>query len=100
MRILFTPFARAQFLSTLAFIRQDKPDAAVRFRRRAETALKRLSKFPDSGRPIPEFPDLPHREVIIGSYRFFYRVRGKIVWVVAVWHGAQIPGVPGKTEDS
>ena len=95
MRILFTPSARAQFLSALAFIRQDKSDAAVRFRRRAEMALKRLLKFPESGRAIPEFPIFPHREVVVGPYRFFYRVRGKVVWVVAVWHGRKSPEVRG-----
>ncbi|PTL37204.1 plasmid stabilization system protein [Candidatus Methylomirabilis limnetica] len=87
MKILFTPSARTQFLSALAYIRRDKPDAALRFRRRAETVLKRLVKFPESGRAIPEFPDLPQREVVIAPYRFFYRVKGQVVWIVGVWHG-------------
>lgn len=94
MKILFTPSARSQFLSAIAYLRQDNPDAALRFRRRAETVLKRLVKLPGSGRVIPEFPDLPHREEIISPYRFFYRVKGKIIWIVAVRHGAQLAGVP------
>lgn len=98
MKILFTPSARNQFLSAIAYIRQDEPDAAIRFRRRAETVLKRLVRFPKSGRVIPEFPDLPHREVVIAPYRFFYRVKGKIIWIVAVWHGAQVAGVPEDIE--
>ena len=98
MKILFTPSARIQFLSALAHIRHDKPDAALRFRRRAETVLKRLVKFPDSGRVIPEFPELPQRDVVVAPYRFFYRVKGKVVWIVGVWHGAQIPNVPGDVE--
>lgn len=96
MKILFTPSARTQFLSALAYIRRDKPDAALRFRRRAETVLKRLVKFPESGRAIPEFPDLPQREVVIAPYRFFYRVKGQVVWIVGVWHGAQIPRAPSE----
>lgn len=99
MKILFTPLARAQFLSALAYIRRDKPDAALRFRRRAETALKRLVQFPESGRVIPEFPELPHREVVVTPYRFFYRVKRKAVWVVGVWHGAQRPTVPVDVEN-
>lgn len=98
MKILFIPSARTQFLSALAYIRRDKPDAALRFRRRAETVLKRLVKFPESGRAIPEFPDLPQREVVIAPYRFFYRVKGQVVWIVGVWHGAQIPNVPEEVE--
>ncbi len=89
MKLRFTPTARTQFLEAFAFIRQDKPSAARRFRERAETALRRLQEFPESGRVLPEYPDLPHREVVVGSYRFLYRVGGRTVWVVAVWHGAR-----------
>ena len=94
MRVKFTPSARAQFLEGLEYIRQDSPMAAHRFREKAEQGLRRLEKFPESGRSIPEFPGLPHREVIVRPYRFFYRVAGKTVWIVAVWHGAQLPEGP------
>jgi toxin ParE1/3/4 len=89
LRVRFTASAREQFLSAILFIRRDKPSAARRFRERAEHVLRRLEDHPNSGRRIPEFPDLPHREVIVRPYRFFYRVEGKSVWIVAVWHGAQ-----------
>jgi len=95
VKIRFTPSARAQFLGAVAYIRRDKPSAAMRFRRRAETVLRRLGKFPESGRRIPEFPDLPHREVIAAPCRFFYRVNDDAVWIVGVWHGAQLPREPG-----
>lgn len=94
MKVRFTPSARAQFLSALAFIRRDSPPAAAHFRSRAEKILRRLEQFPESGRVVPEFPELPYREVVISPYRFFYRVKGEIVWVVAVWHGAQAPEQP------
>ena len=81
-------------MSALAFIRQDSPQVALQFRNRVEKILRRLETFPESGRIIPEFPELPYREVVVSPYRFFYRVKGKIVWVVAVWHGAQLPGQP------
>jgi toxin ParE1/3/4 len=96
--VQFTPSARLQFLSAVADIRQDNPLAAIRFRKKAESALRRLERFPDSGRIIPEFPELSYREVIVAPYRFFYRVEGPIVWIVAVWHGAQLPGAPSGTQ--
>ena len=43
---------------------------------------------------IPEFPELPYREVVVPPYRFFYRTEGKTVWIVAVWHGAQLADEP------
>ena len=94
MRIRFTPTARAEFLAAIEYNGKDKPGAAVQFRRKAEKALRRLSKFPDSGRKLPEFPDLPFREVVVPPYRFFYRVEQKTMWIVAVWHGAQQPDEP------
>ncbi len=94
MTLRFTPTARAQFLAAVAYICRDNPSAAVQFRRQAEKGLRRLIRFPASGRVIPEFPDLPHFEVIIAPYRFFYRRAENIVWVVGVWHGAQLPEAP------
>ncbi len=91
MKILFTPAARSQFLDAVSFILLDNPPAATRFRKKAERALRRLARFPQSGRRIPEFPDLPHRELVVPPYRFFYRCEGKVLWVVACWHGAQLP---------
>ncbi|MGH7804615.1 MAG: type II toxin-antitoxin system RelE/ParE family toxin [Candidatus Binatia bacterium] len=96
MKIRFTPSGRRLFLDIINYLRAENPDAASSFTKRAETSLRRLEKFPDSGRAIPEFPSLPHREVIVAPYRFFYRTRGKTVWIVAVWHAAQLPEAPPK----
>ncbi len=89
MRIRFTLSARAAFLEFLAYIRRDDPAAAQRFRQRSEHTLHRLERFPESGRKLPEFPHLPHREVIVRPCRFFYRVQDKTVWIVAVWHSTR-----------
>ncbi|MCX5856270.1 MAG: type II toxin-antitoxin system RelE/ParE family toxin [Deltaproteobacteria bacterium] len=94
MKIIFTPTARNQFLEAIAYIRRENPSAAVSFRQKAEDLLFRLQNFPESGRVLPEFPDLPFREVIVSPYRFFYRIKDKTVWVIAVWHGAQLPNEP------
>jgi len=94
LKIFFTPTGRRQFLEAIAYIYRDKPSAAVAFRRKAEKSLSRLKKFPESGRPLPEFPELPFREVIVSPYRFFFKVKNDDVWIVAVWHGAQLPDDP------
>jgi toxin ParE1/3/4 len=94
LRVRFTPSARLQFLEAIAYIRRDNASASRRFREKAQTSLRRLEDFPESGRKIPEFPDLPHRELIIEKYRFFYRVEKKTVWIMAVWHSAQETSQP------
>ena len=94
MKILFTPTGRRQFLDAIAYIHRDNPSAAAAFRQKAEKKLTRLKEFPDSGRLLPEFPNLPFREVIVSPYRLFYKVKDKTVWVIPVWHGAQLPDEP------
>jgi toxin ParE1/3/4 len=94
VKVRFTPSARSQFLEGLLYIARDKPSAARRLRVRAESALRRLERFPNSGRRIQEFPELPHREVVLHPFRFFYRVEKKTVWIVAVWHSSQLPDEP------
>ncbi|MDX9708719.1 MAG: type II toxin-antitoxin system RelE/ParE family toxin [Trichloromonas sp.] len=96
MKIVFTPAARDQFLHALVYIRRDNPLAAVSFRQKAEKILSRLRDYPETGRVLPEFPDIHYREVIVSPYRFFYRIKDGVVWVVAVWHGAQIPEDPSE----
>ena len=94
MKIRFTQSAEADLLSALAYIRKDKPSAALDLLDRIARRLRRLHRFPESGRKIPEFPDLPHREIIVEPFRFFYRIEGRIIWIVAVWHGARVPDHP------
>jgi toxin ParE1/3/4 len=92
--VRFTPAGRLQFLTAPAHIQRDNPEAARRLRLRAERVLRRLGRYPASGRLLPEFPDLPYREVVIPPYRFFYRAEARVVWIVAVWHAAQLPDAP------
>jgi toxin ParE1/3/4 len=98
VKVRFTPSARTQFLAATAYIYRENPTAAVSFRHKAEKVLLRLQKFPQSGRRLPEFPDLPFREVVVAPYRFFYRIKEKTIWIVAVWHSAQLPEEPNETK--
>lgn len=98
MKVRFTPSGDRQFFQVIAYILANRPSAARRFHTRATKILTRLERFPDSGRRIPEFPGLPYREVIVRPYRFFYRVQKETVWVVGVWHSAQLPEAPESPE--
>jgi len=86
LRLKFTPSARKSFLDALQYICNDNPIAAESFKGKVEETLGRLAVFPESGRPLPEFPELPSREVAIPPYRFVYRVMAGTVWIAAVVH--------------
>lgn len=94
VKVRFTPSARAQLLDVLAYVRADSPAAVAGILERADAALRQLRDSPESGHPLPEFPDLPHREVLVDPYRFFYRIAAGAVWIVGVWHGRQLPDEP------
>lgn len=55
-------------------------------------AAEILHTFPESGRHLPEFPNLPHRELLIGNYRIIYRYTAEedSVTVVTVIHGSRL----------
>lgn len=89
---------RAQFLAALDYIRAGNPTAALALRQKAAASLSRLADFPDSGHSLPEFPELPFRETIVAPYHFFCRVKADTIWIVAVWHGAQLPDEPDDLE--
>lgn len=53
-------------------------------------AVGRLANFPNSGRVVPEIKDPGIREIILGSYRIVYRVKGDLVELLTVYHGARL----------
>jgi|SRR6516225_7045722 plasmid stabilization system protein ParE len=58
---------------------------------RIRSAGGRLADFPEIGHVLPEFPDGPYRQVLMGSYRIIYRLEEKPrrVFIMAVIHGAR-----------
>lgn len=94
MRVRFTPSADRQHLSALRYLLERSPSAAAGLQRRAEAVIAQLGQYPECGHVIPEFPDLPHRELLVPPYRFFHRVVDDTVWIVAVWHSRQLPDQP------
>jgi plasmid stabilization system protein ParE len=55
------------------FLARDSTQYAGIIVRRLRTAVSRLSNFPQSGRVVPEFPEGPYREILVGQYRVIYR---------------------------
>lgn len=94
MRVRFTPRADRQYLSALHYLLERSPSAAAGLQSRAEAVIAQLGEYPESGHTIPEFPEMPHRELPVEPYRLFHRVVGETVWIVAIWHARQLPDEP------
>ncbi|MBI3604720.1 MAG: type II toxin-antitoxin system RelE/ParE family toxin [Nitrospirae bacterium] len=90
--LIWSEEAVADLESIYDFIARDSPLYA---RHQVESIYKsaeRLSQFPESGRPLPEFPNLPHKEIIVDSYRVIYRIDSQSdeVKVIGVVHGKRL----------
>lgn len=75
--------------------------AAERFLTELQQALRRLQRFPMSGSHLPDHPASPVRQVIVfKTYRVFYfadTTRGAL-WVLNLWHTAQLTTAPDLPE--
>lgn len=94
MRVRFTRQAAKQYLDALRKLRAKNAAGASTVQQRTEAAIDVLREHPHAGHAIPEFPELPHRELSAPPYRLFYRVVDDTVWIVAVWHARRRPGLP------
>ncbi len=90
-KIIWHEGAVADLDQAVQYIAQDSPDQASLFLDRVRTAVKRLEDFPASGRKVPESEDPVFRELIVGAYRVMYEVKGDVVRITAVVHGARKP---------
>lgn len=56
---------------------------------RIEQQLELLRRHPYLGKPAPEADDLDVRELVIDSFRLFYRPRPECIELPAIVHGRQ-----------
>lgn len=96
MKVRLTPEARGKLDDVLDAILSVNPFAARRYREKIGRALRRLGRYPRLGHVVPEYATAAVKQFIVLPYRFFYFIdeRNQTVWIVDVWHGAQIPAQP------
>lgn len=87
--VVYLPSAQADLLDAYAYIRRDNPQAAADWLTLADSALSRLSAFPESGaRPKDErLAAKGYRVVVLGEHLAFYVVTARCVQVRRVLHG-------------
>ena len=72
------------------YIAMDSPFYAQHQVEKIIASVERLPTFPASGRPLPEFPATPLREIIVDPYRIVYRPSESEIFIVAVIHGKRL----------
>lgn len=84
LRITWSPRAESGLDEALAYIALDNPGAALGLLDRVLAAVDRASRFPRSGRPIPEVPENSARELAVPPLRIFYETDAKELQVLGV----------------
>ena len=74
------------------YIAHDSPMYAQLTSESIIKSVERLQSFPESGRHLPEFPQLTYREVITGNYRAVYNYNSDNdkVKIITVVHGSRL----------
>jgi len=87
MRVAITWAARTDLARIRAYISNDNPEAASRMAVELIAACDRLELFPERGRPglVPGTREL----TTVWPYVISYRIRGGVVEILRIWHGAQ-----------
>jgi len=78
LKVVWSPLALDKLETTAKFIALDKPSAADKWVNDVFDRTGLLGSQPDLGREVPELLGSHYRELIFGSYRIIYKVRGEI----------------------
>jgi len=88
MRLIFSKAAIDDLVRLRAFIANHNPIAAQKVSKRMRSAINSLVDVPKIGRPVEGIPG-EIRELIFGRYVVRYEIRGKILYILRIWHGKE-----------
>ena len=89
MRVEWSPLANEQIDAAVDRIAQENPAAALDWLERVLAGARRLARFPNSGRMVPEIQREDIREIIVSPYRVMYRRKEDLVEIAAIRHEAR-----------
>ena len=97
MRIVWSPLAVERAIEAARYIALDNTPAAQSWIEGLFVRVERLSRFPQSGRLVPELRRVDVREIIHGSYRVIYRTEKARLVVLTIRHARRLldPGELG-----
>ena len=89
MTVKWTKTASDDLQSIWDYIARDSVFYADKFIDELLSSADILEDFPEIGRVVPEICDPNTREIIHGSYRIMYLIRGETAFITQVTHGAR-----------
>lgn len=91
MKLIIAPTAYQDLQRIYSFIQEENPKVLRRVADRLEKAMRTLLEYPLAGYMLDDLP--PFREFLVpfgkGNYIIRYRVEGKFLAVVHLWHSRE-----------
>jgi plasmid stabilization system protein ParE len=88
-QIRWSPRAALNLEEICRYIARDSEYYATVFAKKVVAVVKSIPQFPKAGRVVPEYGDENLREKIFKNYRVVYRIKGELIEIVAICHGAK-----------
>jgi addiction module RelE/StbE family toxin len=89
-RVVWSRRASQDLAAIADYIATDSPTYAGAVVKKVVGQTRILSKFPRSGRKVPEFDSEDIRELLVYSYRVIYRIEDYEIVIAAVIHGKRL----------
>lgn len=84
-RVVFTDAARWQVRAAVTSLCRKDRASGEGFLGDVEALVRDPDLLCERATRLPEFPDLPYREVVSSGYRVFLRAEGEVLWIAGVW---------------
>jgi toxin ParE1/3/4 len=89
LSLRWTEQATQQVEAIAEYVSVSSPVYAEQVVERIVVRLRQVQEYPESGRLVPEAPNVDIRELVEPPYRLIYRVRSETVEILAIVHGRQ-----------
>ncbi len=90
MKIIWSPQSIERVAEIALYIAKGKSGAADKWVISIFNTVEKLSKFPQTGRIVPEFNKIDIRELIHDNCRIIYQVNPLEIEILTIRHGKQI----------
>ena len=88
-RLIWSTRAKAELKRIAEYIRRDSKANATLVVAKVTQEVRRLERFPFSGRIVPEWEKAAFREVIVYEYRVVYKLGPDTASIVTIMHSRQ-----------
>jgi len=85
MNVMITDSARWQLRLTIQDLKRKHDTEASQLAQRVRGILSNTILLQDALHPIEGMPEIPHREIVMGTYHLFFREDNGTLWFTGLW---------------